>query len=394
MNEIATGIDVGSHHVKVVVAQAGDDPRILPRILGTGYAESRGLKRGYIVSVDDASRSIAAAANQAAKAARLKKIRRAIVAVGGEGLHEMSSRAEVPIERGDSEVTARDIERVRAASEASIPTAMLQNRRIIEKIALQFTLDGTKFLGKNPSGLKAARIGVESLFISAEKRHVSDMAEALGAAGIEVEDIAAAPLAASFVTLTKQQKRAGAALLDIGAETSTLIVFDDDLPRSVLVLPLGSDDIGGDIALALKISLEEAEQLKMGAVLGGSYPQKKIDDAIDKRMAIIFRAVEAHLKQLGKDGLLPAGIILTGGGASLSAATSVAQKILRLPARVASIQATDAGRGVLKDGSWAVAYGLAVWGLGNRDAYEPGGDSGVVKEIFGSAWSMVKKFLP
>ena len=394
MNEISTGIDVGTHHVKVVIAEAPDDRRSLPRILGTGYAESRGLKRGYVVSVEDASRSIAAAVNQAAKAARLKKIRRAIIAVGGEGLHELSSRAEVVVERGDNEVTARDIERVREAGETSIPPAMLQNRRIIEKIPLHFTLDGSKFLGKNPVGAKAVRIGVELLFIAAEKRHVSDLVEALGMAGIEVEDIAAAPLAASFVTLGKQQKRAGAALLDIGAETSSLIVFDDDLPVSTLVLPWGSDDISGDIALALKISLEEASQLKMGAVIGGSFPQKKIDDAVEKRLAIIFRAVDTHLKKLGKDGLLPAGIILTGGGSQLTAAPAVAQKILRLPARVASIAATDAGRGQLKDGSWAVAYGLTVWGLNNRDDFDIGSSSGVFREIFGTTWHFVKKFLP
>lgn len=394
MSEIATGIDIGTHHVKVVIAEASPDPRMLPRILGTGYAQSIGIKRGYITSIEDASRSVAAATNQAAKAARIKKIRRAIIGVGGEGLYEMQSRAEVVVERGDNEVTARDIDRVRAASEASIPPALLQNRRIIEKIALRFMLDGNRFLGKNPAGLKAARLGVESLFIAAEKKHVNDMVEALGMAGIEVEDIAASPLAASFATLGSQQKRAGVGLLDIGAETSTLMVFDDDLPVSTLVLPWGSDDVSSDIALALRIPLEEASQLARGAVLGSSFSQKKIDDAIEKRLAIIFRAVDTHLKKLGKNELLPAGIMLTGGGSSLAMAPAVAQKIMKLPARVATIQASDAGRGILKDGSWAVAYGLTVWGVGNRDEYSLENDRSTFGEFFGSAWRMVKKFLP
>jgi cell division protein FtsA len=395
MSDITTGIDIGTHHIKVVIAAAPDDRRMMPRILGTGYAQSLGVKRGYIVSIEEASRSIAAAVNQAAKAARIKKLRRAIVAIGGEGLHELHSRAEIVVERGDAEVTERDMERALAASESSLPPSMLLNRKIIHAIPQRYTLDGTRFLGKNPAGSRAARVGLESLFVAAEKRHVNDVAEALGIAGIEIEDMAAAPLAASFVTLGKQQKRAGVALLDIGAETASLIVFDDDIPVSTLVLPLGSDDISGDIALALKIPLEEAAQLKSGVVLGGDYPQRKVDEAIEKRLAIIFRAIDAHLKKLGKDGLLPAGIILTGGGSQIAAAPLVAQKILKLPARVAAIQSSDGGRGQLKDGSWSVAYGLTVWGLSNRNDFELAGNSpGIMRDLFGSAWSFVKKFLP
>ncbi|MGH7141565.1 MAG: cell division protein FtsA [Minisyncoccia bacterium] len=393
MNEIATGIDVGTHRVKVVIAEAPDDVRMPPRILGTGYAKSQGVKRGWIVSPEDAARSIAAAARQAAKAANVKKVRRAFVSVGGEGLHELLSRAESVVERGDSEITARDIERVGAASEAALSPAMLQNRRILHNIALRYSLDGVRFLGKNPVGVKAARLGVESIFFAAQKKHVDDLGEALGIAGIEAEDVVAAPLAASFVALTKPQKRVGAALLDIGAETSTLIVFEDELPVSTIVFPLGADDVAADLALALKIPLEEAVELARGAVIGASYSQRKVDETVDKRLAIIFRAVEGHLKKLEKNGLLPAGIQLVGGGSQLGPAPAVAQKILKLPARAAPLSLGESGRGQLNDGSWAVAYGLTVWGLNNKEEYELA-DRGVTRELFGGVWRFVKKFLP
>ena len=394
MADIVTGIDIGTNQVKVVVAQASDDPRMPPKILGTGYAQTLGVKRGYIVAPEETARSVKAAVGQAAKSAHMKKIRRAFASAGGEGLHELFSRAEVVVERGDNEITPHDMERAMAASEGALPGAMLLNRKIIHSIPLRYFLDSTKFLGKNPAGSKAARITVESLFIAAQKKHVEDIVEAVGMAGIEVEDVVAGPLAASFVALAKNQKRAGVALLDIGAETASLILFDDDVPVSTLVLPIGSNDIGGDIAIALKIPLEEAQQLKIGAVLGNPYPQKKINDAIDKRLGILFRAVEAHLKKMGKDGLLPAGIILTGGGAALTQAATVAQKILRLPARVASISTNEIGRGQITDGSWAVAYGLTVWGINNKDNFELSSEPGALRDMFGSIWGVVRKFLP
>ena len=105
-----TGIDIGSYHVKVVIAERSDDPRLPPRILGTGYAESRGLRQGYIVSIPEVSRSVAAAIAQASKAARVK-VKRVYLGVGGIGIEEAFSRGETVVERGDSIITARDLPR-------------------------------------------------------------------------------------------------------------------------------------------------------------------------------------------------------------------------------------------------------------------------------------------
>src|SRR3989344_2533659 len=117
MNKIVTGIDVGTYHVKVVIAEEADDKRQPPRILGTGYAESRGLKQGYIISIPEVSRSIAAAVAQASKAAQVK-VKRAYVGIGGMGVEEYIARGETVVERGDSEITSRDTPRAIGASEA------------------------------------------------------------------------------------------------------------------------------------------------------------------------------------------------------------------------------------------------------------------------------------
>lgn len=392
MSKIVTGIDVGTHHVKVVIAEAADDPRQPPRILGTGYAESRGLKQGYIVSVQEVSRSIGAAVAQASKAARVK-VKRAYLGLGGVGLDEAFARGDAMVERGNSEITDRDIPHAIAASEKTLAPSAHLNRKIIHTIPLQFSVDGVRVLGGSPVGMKGVRISVETLFITCLERHVSDLVAATEDAGIEVEDVVASPIAASFVALTKMQKRVGCVLANIGAETLSIVVFEDSRPISIKIFPVGASAITHDLALGLRIPPEDAEQLKQGAVLGAQFPKKKVDDLVSRRVSDMFKLVEAHLKKIGKDELLPAGIILTGGGSSLQTMADLAKAVLRLPSRTASLTDSAAAKTQLKDGSWAVAYGLTVWGLtqgGDIEIHEQSEFGDFIKNL----WRWFKKFLP
>ncbi|MBY0294298.1 cell division protein FtsA [Patescibacteria group bacterium] len=392
MSKIVTGIDVGTYHVKVVIAESADDPRLPPRILGTGYAESRGMKNGYILSQSEITRSIGAAVAQASKAAHVK-VKRAYVSIGGIGVDESFSRGEAVVERGDSEITDRDIPRAIAASEKSLAPAAIVNRKIIHTIPLRFSVDGVKVMGRSPVGMKGMRIAVESLFITCLDRHVSDLVSAVEEAGIEVEDVVAAPLAASFVALTKMQKRVGCVLANIGSETLSIIVFEDNTPMSIKVFPIGASHITNELALGLRIDPEDAEQLKQGAVLGAPFPKKKIDDIIAKKVSEMLKLVEGHLKKIGKDELLPAGIILTGGGSLIQGAAEIAKATLRLPARTAALAEGAATKMQLKDGSWAVAYGLTLWGLTSGGDLEVRDDS-TLGDTLRSLWRWFKKFLP
>ncbi|MEK7613148.1 MAG: cell division protein FtsA [Patescibacteria group bacterium] len=392
MQKTVTGIDVGTYQIKVVIAQRQDDPRLPPLILGTGYAESRGMRNGYITSIPEVSRSIAAAVAQASKAARVK-VKRAYLGIGGVGLDEAFSRGETVVERGDSEITSRDIPRAIAASESAIAPSVKLNRKIIHTIPLRYSVDGVKVLGRSPIGMRGMRLAIETLFITCLERHVSDLVEAVEAAGVEVEDMVAAPLAASFVALTKMQKRVGCVLANVGSETLSIAVFEDDVPISIKVFPVGASDITHDIALGLKISPEEAEQLKQGAVLGAPFPRRKIDDLISRRVSDMFKLVEAHLKKIGKDELLPAGVILTGGGSSVQTMADLAKAALRLPSRLAAL-AEGSAKMQLKDGSWAVAYGLTIWGLTSGGDIEAQDGGSGFRDFFKSIWRWFKKFLP
>ena len=392
MQKIVTGIDVGTHQVKVVIARRSDNPREAPQILGTGYAESRGLKQGYVISVPDVARSIAAAVAQASKAAQVK-VKRAYIGIGGVGLDEAFARGETVVERGDSEITSRDLPRALAAAEGALAPSATLNRKVIHTIPLRYSVDGVRVMGKSPIGMKGQRISVETFFITCLERHVHDLVAAAEEAGIEVEDIAASPLAASFVALHKMQKRVGCVLVNIGSETLSIIVFEDSIPISIRVFPVGGTDITNDLALGLRISPEEAEQLKSGAVLGSTFPKRKIDDLIAKRVSDMFKLVEAHLKKIGKNELLPAGVIISGGGSALHTMSDLAKAVLRLPSRHATLAEGANSRVELKDGTWAVAYGLTIWGFTQGSGLE-GTESGGFGDLVQSVLRWFKKFLP
>lgn len=391
MSNIVTGIDVGSYQVKVVIARQGDDPRALPTILGTGYAESRGLKSGYITSVPEVARSIAAALTQAAKAARVRP-KRALIGIGGVGIDEAHGRGEVVVERGDSIITERDISRALKNSEAALAPTVILNRKVLHAIPLRYYVDGTRVLGHSPSGMKGARLAVETLFITCLERHVDDLAAAANEAGIEVDDVVASPIAASFVALNKMQKRVGCVLANIGAETLSIAVFEDSTPISIKIFPTGAADITNDLALGLRISPEEAEQLKLGAILGATFPKRSIDTIVNRRVQDMFKLIEAHLKKIGKAELLPAGIILTGGGSGLSTISDIAKAVLKLPSRTFSLGDNNL-KMQLRDSSWAVAYGLTIWGLSGNSEFEPHEGNGF-SDLFKNFWRWFKKFLP
>src|SRR3989344_5743108 len=139
----------------------------------------------------------------------------------------------------------------------------------------------------------------------------------------------ASPLAASFVTLSKLQKTAGVILANIGGETLTTIVFDNDTPVSVKVFPKGSADVTNAIALSFRIPLVEAEQMKRGAVTGSNISPQKMNVAVAARLKDMFVLVNTHLKSIGRERLLPAGFVLTGGGSSLAVAVEVARATLK-----------------------------------------------------------------
>jgi cell division protein FtsA len=389
---IITGIDVGTHTVKVVIADARQrNERGLPKIVGVGTAESRGLRHGYVTNTRDAADSIRRAIRMAEEKAQVK-VKKAFVGVGGIGLASVTVNSVIMTSRADAEITDLDLRKLHEQSEKDIPQALIANRRIIYDIPLQYKIDGFPALG-HPEGLTGNKIELKTLFITCLEHHVTDLIAAINEAGVEVEDIMAAPLAAGFSTLSKTQKIAGCVLANIGAETASIAVFENNIPTSLEVFPIGSNEITNDIALGLKVPLEEAEQIKVGAITGSSYPRKKLDEIIAARFSDMFDLIEGHLRKIGRNGLLPAGIILTGGGSGVAGVEDLARSALKLPSRIGTL-GNDAKQAPNKDSLWTVAYGLCVWGI----HADEGPELDTTKEFFDNVRKVTvrwfKKFLP
>lgn len=385
---VIAGIDIGTYQVKVVIVSYTHQKKdkSLPQIIGTGFAESRGMRNGYIINDSDVIRSVRSAVLQAEKAAGVE-IKRAYISIGSVGLDEIFSHGEVITTRADSEITQTDIDKAMQDSEDRILNN-IPNRKILHAIPLSFSVDNEPVLGR-PHGLKGTKLSVESLFVTTYEQHVNDLVSAIENIGIVVEDVMAAPLAASFVMLTKAQKRAGCVLANIGAETVSIAVFENNIPISVKVFPIGSNDITNDIALGLKIPLEEAEKIKRGSMSSHNFPKRKLDDIITARLADIFELIDAHLKRIKRDGLLPAGIIITGGGSGIASIQDLAKASLRLPSKIATLDPGQNGK--VRDASWAVAYGLCMWG--SSDEADNTG-SGLARKTKQNILSWFSQFLP
>ncbi|MFA5942269.1 MAG: cell division protein FtsA [Candidatus Paceibacterota bacterium] len=382
---IATGIDIGTYQIKMVVVEELIDKRTGARqlrILGTGLAESKGLRHGYIVDKEEVSTCILKAKQQAEASAKVP-IRAGFLAIGGISLDEARATGSAIISRADQEITLLDIEKAgKVAREAAAPGFL--NRHVLHSIPLEYRVDGAKVLG-DPLGMKGIRLEADYLFVTCLAQHEEALSKAVEDADIEIIDQMASPLAGSYVLLEGDQKMKGCILANIGAETVSIVVYDEGIPVSVKVFPMGSGHITDDIALGFRISLEEAERVKLGRLSGQMYPRKKVDDLIGNRLTALFSLVDKHLKSLGRRGPLPAGIIISGGGAGISSVSEAAKGSLKLPARLAELRLSADTK--IRDATWSVAYGLALWGL-------TGDTNAPKKSLKASIGKFFRQFLP
>jgi cell division protein FtsA len=241
-------------------------------------------------------------------------------------------------------------------------------------------------------GLQGAKLSADTILITMLAKHRDDTIAAVEMAGVEVEAVMASPIAASLVTLTKAQRTAGVVLANIGSETLTIVVYDNDIPISVKVFPIGGNVITESLALSFQMPLPEAEQAKRGAITGSDISNKKLQTIIDSRMKDMFALINGHLKAIGKSRLLPAGIVITGGGSGIATSADIAKSILKLPSQVSQIGFLPRSSSV--DATWAVAYGLCRWGYGEDLADEGQSLRDVLKGGWDSFRSTLGSFLP
>ena len=284
--------------------------------------------------MQDAVKSIKTAVSQAEKSSKIK-IKKAYVSIGGIGLSGITGKGLVMISKADSEITDLDVRNVLNTAESELSQSALINKKIIFTIPLAYKIDEELLIGR-PIGMHGVKLETRALFVVCLEQHLNDLIKVVEEAGVEVVDVMASILAASLVNLSKTQKVAGSVLVNIGSETTSIAVFENNIPISLEVFPIGSTDITNDIALGFRIPIDEAESLKIGSVSNSQYPKKKLEDMIREKIGDIFALVEAHLKKIGRSGLLPAGVILTGGGSNIAGIEDMARTYFKLPSKLAS----------------------------------------------------------
>ncbi|MFQ6000978.1 MAG: cell division protein FtsA [Anaerolineae bacterium] len=377
MEETFVALDVGTTKTCTLIAEVKEEGGL--RIVGVGIAPSRGLRKGVVVNVEEATEAIAASVSKAEDISGYE-IDRGYVGVSGGHISSVNSRGVAAISRGVRGVTLDDMDRAMDAAQA---IAIPHNREIIHAIPRGYTVDGQDGV-RNPLGLQGYRLEVEAHVVTGAVPPLHNLVKCVRAAGVEIIDLVLTPIAAGEAVLTTAEKEMGVVLADIGGGTTDIAIFIDGSVWHTMVLSVGGNHLTNDIAIGLRAPFNVAEEIKIehGHTLPeviapeesidiaafGNEPRRPISrrrlaQIIEARAEEIFDLVFKEIKRSGYDGLLPAGLVLCGGTAKLPGLREFGSRALDLPARVGNPQKLEGLVETLESPAYATSVGLLLWGL-------------------------------
>lgn len=373
--ELYTGLDVGSSAIRVVVAQrqAGVDGL---HILGAAEGSADGISKGTITSIEDAVSSISATLEKAERMTGVPA-EHATVAINGTHITSIESHGIVAVAKADGEIKPNDVDRVIEAAQA---VAAPPNYEILHVIPRSYTVDNQHGV-KDPVGMSAMRLEVDAQIIEGQTAQIKNLQKAIYRTGVSIDDLVLAVLASSLACTSKRQKDLGVAVLNVGASTTSLMVFEEGDVLHTKILPIGGSHITNDIAIGLRISIDLAEKVKLEAGtanpnevgkhdeinlhdLGGddlAISRRQIAEIIEARAEEIDKMVDRELQSIDRSGLLPAGVVLTGGGAKLPGFVDIGKRDFRLPVSVGFPQGYTSAIDKIQDPAFTTALGLASW---------------------------------
>lgn len=402
------GLDIGSAHIKTVITQVVPDESSV-RVLGVGSSASAGIRRGAVVDVEDAVRSMNASIEQAETMAGVS-VDHVVVSVGGTEIFLQDAKGVVAVGKADGEVLEDDISRVLHAAQA---VAVPLNKEILHVLPRSYRLDDQKDI-KDPSGMHGVRLEVDTLIIGGSSPHLKNMVRCVEQMGIALDGFVIEPIAAAAAVLSRRQKELGAVVVNIGSMTTSLAVFEEGDLLHATTFPIGASHITNDIAIGLRTSVEVAEQIKVlfGTAIVHDVDKKEdidlsqidsqedglvsrhhIAEIIEARTEEILQFVNNELKAIGRAGLLPAGAILTGGGSKLVGIVELTKDILRLPAQIGYPQPLGGILDRVDDPEFSTAVGLVVWSHENSVNVSANSRSGgaILNGLSGNMQGMVQK---
>jgi cell division protein FtsA len=372
---VLVAIDVGTSKVVTLIGERTSDGGL--NILGKGAPASSGLKKGVVINIEQTVGSITAAIEQAERTSGYK-LEEAWVSVGGREVYSENTHGAVAVSGPRKEVTHDDIVRAMEVARAvNIPS----NREILHVLPRTFIVDGQEGV-HDPIGMSAVRLEIETHIVHAPATAVQNLTKCVHQAGVRIHDFVAAPLASAEAVLSDTEKDLGVAVADMGAGTTGLALFLEGSPFHTAILPLGGNNVTNDVAIGLKTSLEIAEDLKIRygtCNLAAVAPEElvtvetfgdgdartvqraEIAGIIDARMREVFEQIGDQIGRAGHGGMLPAGLVLTGGAAQLAGAAELGRDVLQMPVRIAA----PAGLGGLTDHlltpAFSTSIGLLRW---------------------------------
>ena len=379
--EIITGLDIGSMAIRVVVGQKNpNDEKI--HIIGAAENPSEGISKGAITSIEDAVSSISSTLEKVERMTGIP-VEHAYVGVNGDHIISQDSHGVVAVSKADGEIKENDVERVVDAAQA---VATPPNYEILHVIPRSFMVDNQKGI-KDPLGMTGIKLEVDAQIILGLSSQIKNLTKCVYRTGVDIDDLVLGVLAASESVLTKRQKELGVALVNIGGSTTSLMVFEEGDVIFTKILSVGAGHITNDIAIGLRTSVDLAEKIKVnhGSALPeeinkreeirledmsdteeGAVSKKHIAEIIEARLEEIFKMIDNELREIDRSGLLPAGVVITGGGAKLPGIVEIAKKQFKLPSSVGYPQEIITAIDKIHDPSFVAALGLVLWGASLR----------------------------
>jgi len=405
-SSVIVGIDIGTTKVCTLVGREEAQGQI--RILGVGLEPSQGVRKGVIVDLAAASQAIARSVEKAEHTSGLE-IRSALASLAGSHVSSVNSRGVVGITGGT--IYEDDVAR---AVEAARAVAIPHNREIIHVIQRGFSVDGQEGI-RTPIGMHGYRMEVECHIITAAAATVENLRQCVANSGVDVSQFVLNPLASGEVVLTDTERQMGVVVCDIGGGTTDIAICIDGDVWHTAVLPVGGNHITSDIAQLLHLPISQAEEIKLqhGHALRADIPaeeyfhirpfgeerpveinRQELCHIIEARVEEIFTLVLQEIKRSGYDGLLPAGLVLTGGASLLPGMRTLAGRVLNVPVRLARPENLTGMIDKLDSPAFSTGVGLLRWAQLMRVVTPASGNRVPVPTEGGMInWEKVKNFL-
>ncbi|MDO8498827.1 MAG: cell division protein FtsA [bacterium] len=436
-DKVLCAVDVGSSKVATLIASVGEDDKI--NLIGVSATVSRGIKKGQIVDIEEAVAAITESIEAAERMAGYS-ISSVYASIGGPQIESTNSHAVVAVAKPDSEIEENDILRVNDAARAiTLPSS----KEILHVIPRTYTVDGQEGI-RDPIGMTGIRLETDTHIITASSTAMKNLVKCMGLVGVSAEELVFGGVASSHAVLTDTEKELGVVMVDIGGETTDVVIFVDGAIAWSSVIPVGARHVTSDLAVGLRISLESAEKIKvfLGKAVktpalpqiqegeeklllhrqttpGGKAPKEEpldvrglgiteemqkisrkavVDSIVRPRVREIFELIGKEIKKSGFGTQIPSGLVICGGGALTVDILETAKHSLGYPARVGKIEGLVGLVDEVDSPLFATAAGLILYtarsGSGQQFALPILARNLLLKDVISRGISLIKSFLP